>query len=132
MALSSECKDAKFIAVSNSDTESTERWIPQVGGAWGTDVVVDSERDLYAQWGLGISSTWHVTSPWVFYSLYRLGKDEGVWNRPTESGTRWQTGGAFAVDKEGIVRWAHVSNTADDIPDFKAAAIAAGIEGLKA
>ncbi|MCC5758133.1 hypothetical protein, partial [Klebsiella pneumoniae] len=72
------------------------------------------------------------TSPWVFYFLYRLGKDEGVWNRPTESGSRWQTGGAFSVDKEGIVRWAHVSNTADVILHFKAAAIAAGIEGVKA
>lgn len=96
------------------------------------DVIVDAERDIYAQWGLGVSSAWHVTSPWVLYSLYRLGKDEGVWNKPTESGSRWQTGGAFAVDKDGLVRWAHVSKTADDLPDFSAAATAAGItQGTK-
>lgn len=121
-------KGGNFIAVSHSSAEATERWVPQVGGAWSADVVVDAERDVYAQWGLGVSSAWHVTSPWVLWSVYRLGADEGVWNKPTESGTRWQTGGAFAVDKDGTVRWAHISSAADDLPDLGAAAAAVGLD----
>lgn len=125
--MSHEQPSLHCIAVSHSSAETTERWIPQVGGVWSTDVVVDEGRDLYAQWGLGLGSAWHISSPSVLYSVYRLGADENVWNRPTESGTRWQIGGAFSVDKEGIVRYVHVSKTADDLPDLKAAAQAVGI-----
>ena len=125
--LSHEHKELHCIAVSHSSEEATERWIPQVGGAWSTDIVVDEKRDLYAQWGLGLSNTWHVFGPAALYSVYRLGADEGVWNKPTESGTRWQISGAFAVDKDGIVRFAHVSKSADDLPDLNAAAQSVGI-----
>ncbi|POR37119.1 Uncharacterized protein TPAR_02616 [Tolypocladium paradoxum] len=115
------------IAVSHSSAEATERWVPQVGGVWQTDIIVDEGRDLYAEWGLGLSSTWHVISPFALYSAYRLGADEGIWNRPTESGSRWQTSGAFAVDEDGTVRWEHVSSTAADLPNFGAALEALGV-----
>jgi len=82
-------------------------------------VIVDAERKVYAEWGLGVSSAWHVLNPQSLYSAYKLGKQEGIWNRPTESGSRWQTSGSFAVDKEGIVRWKKVSNAADDVPNFE-------------
>lgn len=42
-----------------------------------------------------------------------------MWNRPTESGSRWQMPGGFAVDGRGVIKWAHVANTADDVSDFK-------------
>ncbi|KAM3526530.1 hypothetical protein MY4038_006797 [Beauveria bassiana] len=126
-ALSHKQPDIHCIAVSHSSTAATEKWIPQVGGAWSTDVVIDERRDLYAQWGLGLSSVWHMSAPSVLYSVYRLGTDEGVWNRPTESGTRWQIGGAFATDGGGVVRYAHVAKAADDMPDLKAAAQSVGI-----
>lgn len=84
-------------------------------------VIVDSERELYAQWGLGVSSAWHVLNPLSMYSVFKLGKQEKIWNRPTESGSRWQTSGSFAVDSEGIVRWASVAKAADDIPNFSEA-----------
>ncbi|OAA46660.1 Thioredoxin-like fold protein [Beauveria brongniartii RCEF 3172] len=126
-ALSHKQPDIHCIAVSHSSAVATEKWIPQVGGAWSTDVVIDERRDLYAQWGLGLSSVWHMSGPSVLYSVYRLGTDEGVWNRPTESGTRWQIGGAFAVDEGGVVRYAHVAKAADDIPDLEAAAQSVGI-----
>lgn len=113
--------------MSHSSDEATERWVPQVGGAWKADVVVDEGRDLYANWGLGTSSTWHMVNPFALYSVYRLGTEQGIWNRPTESGTRWQTSGAFAIDDTGIVRWTHVSKTADDMPDFDAALVALGL-----
>lgn len=52
------------------------------------------------------------------WSVYKLGKEEGIWNRPTESGSRWQMSGAFAVDGEGVVRWGGAAELADWIPDF--------------
>ena len=116
------------VAVSHSSREATDRWVPQVGGAWQTDVIVDEGRDMYAAWGLGLSSIWHALNPFALYSVYRLGTAEGIWNRPTESGSRWQTSGAFAVDVDGTVRWAHVSGAADDLPNFEAALEALAIE----
>lgn len=113
--------------MSHSSPDATERWIPQVGGVWQTDVLVDEGRDLYAKWGLGLSNTWHAFNPMSLYSVYRLGADEGIWNRATESGSRWQKSGAFAVDEDGTVRWLHISKTADDLPHLEAALEALGI-----
>ena len=127
-ALSDKHREINCIAVSHSTPEHTEKWIPLVGGAWSVNTIVDEERDLYAQWGLGISSTWHVFSPWVISSVFRLGKQENIWNLPTESGNRWQTGGTFAVGADGLVKYAHVSRTADDLTDYDAVLKALGIE----
>lgn len=91
-------------------------------------MLVDEERDLYAQWGLGISSTWHVANPMTLWSAVRLAKDEDIWNRNTTSGSRWQMGGAFAVDRDGTVMWAHVSRTADDVSNLQAAIDSLNIE----
>jgi hypothetical protein len=71
-----------------------------------------------------VSSFWHVLSPWALYSVYALGKGEGIWNRPTESGSRWQTAGSWAVDGGGVVRWGGLAKSADDVPTFE--------EGVKA
>jgi hypothetical protein len=98
-----------------------------VGGESDVNVIVDADRELYAKWGVGIGSAWHVLNPWSMYSVYRLGKNEKIWNRPTESGSRWQTSGSFAVDSEGFVRWASVPKSADDIPDFHEAVRSLGI-----
>lgn len=117
-ALSSQHPSVRCIAVSHSSREATDRWVVEVGGAWDVDVVVDEERDAYAAWGLGLSSTWHAIGPTTLYSAYKLGTGEGIWSRTTQSGSRWQTGGFFAVDPLGIVRWAHVAKSADDLPDF--------------
>jgi hypothetical protein len=91
-------------------------------------VVVDAERDLYAQWGLGVSSAWHVLNPWSMYSVYKLGSTEKIWNKPTESGNRWQTAGSFAIDSGGATRWTRAAKAADDIPDFNEALKALRIE----
>jgi len=126
--LAGKASGVNFIAVSHSDEESTEKWVVAVGGQWDvTSVIVDSERELYAQWGLGVSSAWHVLNPWSMYSAIKLGKQEKIWNKPTESGSRWQTSGSFAVDGEGIVRWASVAKAADHIPDFSEALNALGV-----
>ncbi|KAI0180891.1 hypothetical protein GGR52DRAFT_522110 [Hypoxylon sp. FL1284] len=127
-SLSVQHKEVHFVAVSHSSAEATERWVVQVGGNWEVEVAVDLERELYAQWGLGVSSTWHVLSPLTLYKTLQLGKAEGIWNRPTESGTRWQTSGAFAVTPAGDVAWAKVAASADDLPDLDAALASLGVK----
>ncbi|KAK0630629.1 hypothetical protein B0T17DRAFT_488585 [Bombardia bombarda] len=111
------------IAVSHSSQAATDSWVMSVGGAWDVDVVVDEQRDLYAQWGLGLSTAWHAVlgSASTLYSAYCLGRNEGIWNGATESGNRWQMGGAYAIDASGFVRWAHVGAATSDVPDFEEA-----------
>ncbi|KAL2043344.1 hypothetical protein N7G274_003650 [Stereocaulon virgatum] len=117
------------IAISHSDRSSTSKWLESIGGPGNIRIIVDPERKLYAQWGLGVSSLWHVLSPWSLWSVYQLGKEEGIWNRPTESGSRWQMSGAFAVDGEGVVRWGGAAELADWIPDFREGVRRLGREG---
>lgn len=44
---------------------------------------------------------------------------EGITNRPTESGYRWQTSGTWAVNSSGHVIWGGPAKGAEDIPDFE-------------
>jgi hypothetical protein len=44
-----------------------------------------------------------------------------MWNRPTESGSRWQTGGNWAVDANEVIKWGRVSTRANDVPNFEEA-----------
>lgn len=117
--------DLDFLAVSHSDEASTTAWLhslPQAGSEPSNlRVVVDDKTDVYAAWGLGPSSWSHVLDPRSLYSVWALGRDEGIWNRPTESGSRWQMSGTYAVDGEGVVRWGGPAQRADEIPDFEAA-----------
>jgi len=122
--------DVHFVAVSHSSADATDRWLGSLGssriavgaGAPGdVEVVIDEQRELFAKWGLGVSSFWHVLSPWSLWAVYRLGADDGVWNRPTESGSRWQTAGSFGCDGKGVVRWGRAAQRADEIPDFEEA-----------
>ncbi|KAF1980773.1 hypothetical protein K402DRAFT_468028 [Aulographum hederae CBS 113979] len=108
----------RCIAISHSSSSATDKWLEALGGRQSVEVIIDENRELFAQWGLGISSFWHVLSPWGLWDVYKLGKGEGIWNRPTESGTRWQTAGSFACDGEGIVRWGGAAGSASDVPDF--------------
>ena len=119
--------EVNFVAVSHSSEEATAKWTIAVGGEWAVHVIVDEKREIYAQWGLGISNTWHVLNPWSLYSVYKLGKQENIWNKPTESGSRWQTSGSFAVDGEGVVKWVKVAKAADEIPNFREALEAVGL-----
>ncbi|KAJ9636754.1 hypothetical protein H2201_003006 [Coniosporium apollinis] len=113
--------NVRFIAVSHSDHASTEKWVEAIGGPGNVQVIVDPDRDLFARWGLGVSSFWHVLSPWALWSVYRLYRDEGIANRPTESGSRWQTAGSFGMDGSGKVKWGREALRADEIPDFEEA-----------
>lgn len=52
-----------FVAVSHSDQSAADKWLEAVGGADNVRILVDSERELFAHWGLGVSSFRHVLNP---------------------------------------------------------------------
>lgn len=62
-------------------------------------------------WGFPVSITFSIPHRCSLCGL----PEEGIWNRSTESGTRWQTAGNFATDVDGIVRWIQVASSAGDI-----------------
>jgi len=108
-----------FIAVSHCTPASTTKWLSQLGGAWAVDIVIDVEREIYAQWGLGISNTWYLMNPWTQIARNKLGKEDGVWARECgEEGNRWQVGGAWVTDAMGMMRWGGPAKTADEIPNL--------------
>lgn len=73
-----------------------------MGGAWAVQVVIDQEREVYAAWGLGTSTTYHLLNPWTQIARNKLGKEEGNWGREVDpSGNRWQVGGAWSTDEYG-------------------------------
>ncbi|KAF2772175.1 hypothetical protein EJ03DRAFT_341881 [Teratosphaeria nubilosa] len=118
-------KDIDFTAVSHSDEASTKRWLqslPQAGsGPANLSMIVDPELELYAKWGLGPSSYAHVLNFSSLQEVWRLAKEEGISNRPTESGRRWQTSNFWTIDTDGIVRWGRSARSADDVPDLEEA-----------
>ncbi|KAK3333257.1 hypothetical protein B0T19DRAFT_121096 [Cercophora scortea] len=126
-ALSTTHPEIHCIAITQASQAVTDKWIIDVGGEWDADVVADPARDLYAQWGLGLSSAWYAMGPGAVYSALRLGRDEGIWNRLTtaEGGNRWQVGGAFGVDPAGFVRWVCVGGGVGEVPAFEE-----GVEAL--
>jgi hypothetical protein len=117
----------RFVAVSHCTPQATNEWVRKIGGAWNVDIVVDETRDLYALWGLGVSNWGHLLNPRNGYNQVLLGKNEGVWGQQVgEGGCRWQTGGAFAVDERGLVKWGGPMKSVDEAIDFEAACKALG------
>ncbi|KAF3763239.1 hypothetical protein M406DRAFT_340863 [Cryphonectria parasitica EP155] len=112
--------DIHFIAVSHSSREHTDKWLHDIGGTNpdNLEVVVDDKREIYAAWGLGVASFWHVLNPMGLYDVFRLARDDGISNRPTESGFRFQTSGSWAVDGQGKVVWGGVAASANEIPNL--------------
>lgn len=113
--------NTQCIAVSHSDKSSTDKWLKDVGGAGKVEVVVDDQRQIFSAYGLGLSSFWAVLNPSSLGNAMSIGKQEGINIRPTESGSRWQEAGMFAVDGPGIVTYAHKAVTSDDLGDLSAA-----------
>ena len=116
--IASDNKDVTCIAVSHSEKEHTDKWLESVGGANAVEVIVDDQRQIYAAYGLGVSSFWHVLNPWSMSAVFKLGRGDNIWNRPTESGSRWQTAGVYGVDASGTIRYSHPSQATDDRGDF--------------
>jgi hypothetical protein len=111
-----------FVAISHSNQAATDKWLaalpePSRNSQSNLQIVVDDARAIYAAWGLGTSSLWHVLGS--ISSVSKLEKEDGIKVRSTESGNRWQTAGNFAVDAQGTVRWSRKDERADDMPDVK-------------
>lgn len=124
--IATDHSDVHCIAVSHSDAFATAKWTEAVGGAGGIQVIVDHERKLYGAYGLGVSSFWHTFNPWSMRSAFKLGWEEQIWNRPTESGSRWQTAGTFAIDAEGAIKSVKIATSANENGDFEGALEALG------
>lgn len=116
-------RNIDFLAISHSSESHTQSWLaslPQAGSEPDNlSVIVDEQREAYTAWGVGVSGYGHVLSPSAMYEVWKLGSEEGIWNRPTESGSRWQMGAWFGVDGEGVVRWGRVAESADERPEFE-------------
>lgn len=110
-----------FYAVSHSTQSHTAKWLSEIGGTAPPNlaVIVDDQREVYAAWGVGTSSLWHVLNPADLWSAVKLLREEGIANRPTESGYRFQTSGTWAVDGQGKVVWGGVASSASVVPDFE-------------
>lgn len=116
----SQHHDINFVAISHSDQQSTEKWVEAIRKdeeslTDSVSVIVDTEREIYARWGLGVVSWGHVLSFNGLQEIYKLGKERGIWNRPTESGSRWQSSGYWAIDEHGFVRWGGPAARADEV-----------------
>jgi hypothetical protein len=121
-AVASVHPDVHFLAVSHSDQKSTDNWLaslpePSKNTQPNLQIIVDAKREAYAAWGLGTSGFWHILGGMP--GVLKLAKQEGIKVRPTESGSRWQIAGNFAIDGEGIVRWSRKNERVDDMPDFQ-------------
>ena len=81
--------------------------------------MVDAEREIYAKWGLGVGGLFSVLNSASLGGVGKLDKEEGIKIRDTTSGSRWQKAGSFGVDAQGIVRWACVAESAEEIGDFE-------------
>ncbi|KAH6683668.1 hypothetical protein F5X68DRAFT_263057 [Plectosphaerella plurivora] len=53
----------RCVAVSHSSATATRKWLDMLGGEWSIEVVIDEDRAIYAAWGLGLCSVWHVFNP---------------------------------------------------------------------
>ena len=51
-----------FVAASHSSQCGTDKWLKAIGGPENIRIVVDSDRELLARWGLGVSSFGHLES----------------------------------------------------------------------
>ena len=112
----------EFVAVSHATADATASWCAMLGGATHVRVVIDTDRTLYAAWGLGLTDAGHFLGARSLAAVARLAAG-GIRNRHP-SGTRWQTAGTFALDKDGIVRWRHIPAHAGDLPDVERAVVA--------
>ena len=108
--------ELQWIAISHAPAPETERWCTAIGGAGAVRIASDPSRRAYAEWGLGRTGLEHFMGRRSLAAVAGLAR-EGVRNRHP-SGTRWQSAGTFAIDRENIVRWRSVPAHAGELPDL--------------
>jgi hypothetical protein len=116
--------------VSQSDRHATQQWVRDIHEAgrlpldmsqkqlWDL-IIVDKELMLYSSWGLGATKLHHVVNFTTISKALKLGWNEGIWDRSTNSGSRWQTAGVFGVAADGSVQWVHIPKLASDLADLE-------------
>jgi hypothetical protein len=140
-ATAREHPDVQFVAITHGDPDAATAWCESLGlervtvsnaaaedavDQWCRDpeadnlrVLVDEDRELYAEWGLGLGGLRHLLRPTVVRNLLRALRS-GAKDR-TPSGTRWQRAGMFGVDPDGTVRTRYIADYAGDLPDIEVA-----------
>lgn len=59
---------------------------------------------MYASWGLGVSTAYHLLNPWTQMGIRKLGTNENIWGREVDpSANRWQVGGCWATDESELI-----------------------------
>lgn len=111
--------DVEWVAISHAPADATEQWCRGVGGVGGVQIMSDHGRSSYAAWGLGRTSLGHFLGHRSLAAAARLARG-GIRNTHPH-GTRWQSAGTFALDREGVVRWRHLPAHAGDLPNLQAA-----------
>jgi hypothetical protein len=111
--------DVQWIAISHAPEQATTRWCRTVGGTDGVRVASDPSRRFYADWGLERTGLGHFLGRRSLAAAASLAR-RGIRNRHPH-GTRWQSAGTFALDREAIVRWRMVPAHAGDLPDLNEA-----------
>src|SRR5947209_18808797 len=104
----------QWVAISHAPEVQTARWCEAVGGTGTVTVESDPARRCYAAWGLDRTDVTHCMGRRSLSAVAELAR-LGVRNRHP-AGTRWQSAGTFAVDREGIVRWRSLPSHAGDLP----------------
>ena len=94
--------EVQWVAISHAPAEETERWCRAVGGPGEVTLACDPSRRAYAEWGLERTSLGHFMGRRSLAAVARLAR-RAVRNRHP-SGTRWQSAGTFALDRDAIVR----------------------------
>jgi hypothetical protein len=97
--------------VSHASEEATSAWCHTIGGKGGLRFVIDTQRELHAQWGVGFSNFWHFAGPSSLFGVVAL-LGKGMRNR-SAAGTRWQRAAMFLIDGNDVV-WAHVPRSAEE------------------
>jgi hypothetical protein len=111
--------DVQWVAVSHAPEAATGRWCELVGGAGEVRVASDPSRATYASWGLDRTSLAHFLGRRSLAAVALLAR-AGIRNRHPH-GSRWQSAGTFAIDRDGAIRWRHVPAHAGDLPQLDAA-----------
>ncbi len=111
--------ELQWMAVSHAPEDETERWCQAVGGSGDVRLASDPSRRSYAAWGLERTSLGHFFGARSLRAVAALSR-QGIRNRHP-AGSRWQSAGTFALDREGIVRWRALPAHAGELPDLDAA-----------
>ncbi len=109
----------QWLAISHAPAPDTERWCAAIGGSGDVRVASDPSRRSYADWGLGRTSVGHFMGRRSLAGVAELSRS-GIRNRHPD-GSRWQSAGTFALDRDAVVRWRAIPAHAGDLPDLDAA-----------